>query len=70
MKHIIRRIFNSISMYPNFMYFRQKIFFKSALESFASVSAHMRTALKSELFSVLRIGVIEKMYFLEKFNFL
>ena len=33
-------------MHPNFMHFRQKLSFKSALEFFNPVSEHLRTALK------------------------
>ena len=36
-------------MHPNFMHFRQKISFKSVLESFATVSGHLRTALITKL---------------------
>ena len=43
-KNIIRCIFISIIMHTNFMLFRQKISFKSALECFASVSAYFRRA--------------------------
>ena len=45
MKIIIRRIFILIIMYPIFMHFRLKIIFKSAEESFVSVSEHLRIAL-------------------------
>ena len=44
MKNILRHIFISIIMRPNFMHCRQKISFKSALESFASNSWHLKTA--------------------------
>ena len=43
MKNFIERIFISMTMHPNFMHFRQKISFKSALKSFASVNGHLRT---------------------------
>ena len=46
MKSIIRCIFISIIMHPNFMHFRQKISFKSALEIFIPVNGHFRIALK------------------------
>ena len=45
MKSIIRCIFISINMCPNFMHFRQKISFKSALEIFNPVSGHSRIVL-------------------------
>ena len=45
-KNSIRRIFISIIMHPNFMQFRQKISFKTALEIFTPVSEHLRTALR------------------------
>ena len=45
MKSIIRCIFISIIMHPNFIHFRQKISFKSALEIFSPVNGHSRTAL-------------------------
>ena len=45
MKRTIRCIFISIIMHPNFMCFRQKISFKSALKIFTPVSGHLRTAL-------------------------
>ena len=35
-------------MYPNFARFLQEIWFKSALESFASVRGHLRTALTTD----------------------
>ena len=44
-KSITKRIFISVIMHPNFMHFPQKTSFKSALESFASVDGHLRTAL-------------------------
>ena len=47
MKKIIRHIFTSLITHPIFMHFHQKSSFKSALESFASASGHLRTALKS-----------------------
>ena len=43
MKIIIRRVFPSIIMHPIFMHFCLKINFKSAFESFAFVSEHLRT---------------------------
>ena len=45
MKNIIRCIFISIIMHPNFVHFRQKISFKRALENFTPVSGHSKTAL-------------------------
>ena len=45
MKNIIRRIIISIIMYPNFIQFRQKISFKSALEIFTPVNMYFITAL-------------------------
>ena len=65
MKSIINCIFISIIMHPNFMHFRQKISLKNALESFASVSGHLRTALsllhivnaKIIRMTILKIGV-------------
>ena len=38
MKNITRRFFISVTTHPNFMHFRRKVSFKSALEKFASVS--------------------------------
>ena len=46
MKRIIKFIFISIIMRPNFMHFRQKMNFKSAIDIFAPVNGHLRTALK------------------------
>ena len=46
MKSTIRCIFISIVMHPNFMHFREKINFKSALEFFTPVSGHSRTVLR------------------------
>ena len=46
MKNTIRRIFPSIIMHPIFMHFRSKISFRSALESFALVSGHLKTVLR------------------------
>ena len=46
MKSIIRCIFISLIMHPNFMHFRQKISFKNALEIFTPVSGQLRTALR------------------------
>ena len=48
-KNIIRRIFNSIIMHPNFMHFRQKIRFTSALENFTPVNGYLRTDLNNLL---------------------
>ena len=44
MKNIIRLIFISMIMHPNFMHFRQKISFKCALEIFTPVNGYLRTA--------------------------
>ena len=52
MKNIIWRIFISIIMHPNFMHLRHKINFKIVLESFVSVSGHLRTVLKVEITAV------------------
>ena len=49
MKNIIRRIFISKIMRPNFMHIRQKISFKSAFEKFASVSGHLRSLRRHNL---------------------
>ena len=47
MKSIIRYIFISIIIHPNFMHLHKNLNFKSALESFASVSGLLRNSLKS-----------------------
>ena len=47
MKNSIRRIFISIIMHPNFMYFYQKISFKSVLKIFTPVYGQLRTALRN-----------------------
>ena len=51
MKGIIRCIFISIIIHPNFIHFCQKISFKSALEIFTPVRGHLRTALKKKALS-------------------
>ena len=51
MKSIVRRIFISKIVHPNFMHFRQKISFKRALEIFIPVSGLLRTALNELLVS-------------------
>ena len=53
MKSIIGCIFISIIMHPDFMHFRQKVNFKSALEIFTSVSGHWRTGLTEQFLSVM-----------------
>ena len=45
MKNINRHIFSWIIMHPICRQLRKKISFKSALETFASLSGHLRTAL-------------------------
>ena len=44
-KNVIRRIFSSIVIPANFIHFRQRIGFKSALGNFSLLSGLMRTAL-------------------------
>ena len=36
-------------MHPNFMHFRQKISFKTALEIFTTVSGHLKTTLNNKI---------------------
>ena len=54
MKSIIRGIFISIIMYPNFMHFRQKINFKSELETCTLVSGHLKTALNTSVATICK----------------
>ena len=52
-ENVIRRNFILTITHTNFMHFRQKISFKSALESYASFSGHLRTALRN------MIGIVD-----------
>ena len=52
MRSTIRCIFISIIMHPNFLYFCQKVSFKSELEIFTPVSKHSKIALNQK-FTIL-----------------
>ena len=54
MKNIIRCLFISVIMHPNFTHIRQKIRFKSALEIFTPVTGQSRTALTCVMHSKIK----------------